>query len=189
MITDKLRSYRKAKRLLLPNTEHRSHKRLNNRIENSFTVNDDPGNKPGCAAAFFTLHYGIFHFVYLIFIVVLICLTAACKPKSEFEISDAMIKNVPDTVIAVEPMIDIMTDIHLAEAWVQENKTDSIAPDIRLKQHYAEIYQLHDITDEAYKKSYKYYSANPVLMNYIYTKVVEQLNVMESQNLKVKKKI
>ncbi len=125
----------------------------------------------------------------LIFIVVLICLTAACKPKSEFEISDAMIKNVPDTVIAVEPMIDIMTDIHLAEAWVQENKTDSIAPDIRLKQHYAEIYQLHDITDEAYKKSYKYYSANPVLMNYIYTRVVEELNVMESQNLKVKKKI
>lgn len=43
---------------------------FNNRVENSFTVNDDPGNKPGCAAAFFTLHYGIFHFVYLIFIVV-----------------------------------------------------------------------------------------------------------------------
>jgi putative transposase len=35
LVTDKLRSYRKAKRILLPNTEHRSHKRLNNRIENS----------------------------------------------------------------------------------------------------------------------------------------------------------
>ena len=35
MVTDKLRSYRKAHRVLLKSVEHRSHKRLNNRIENS----------------------------------------------------------------------------------------------------------------------------------------------------------
>ena len=35
LVTDKLRSYKKAHRLLLKSTEHRSHKRLNNRIENS----------------------------------------------------------------------------------------------------------------------------------------------------------
>lgn len=35
LITDKLRSYKKAHRLLLKSTEHCSHKRLNNRIENS----------------------------------------------------------------------------------------------------------------------------------------------------------
>lgn len=35
MITDKLRSYKKAQRVLLKTSEHRSHKRLNNRIENS----------------------------------------------------------------------------------------------------------------------------------------------------------
>lgn len=35
MITDKLRSYKKAHRVLLKSAEHRSHKRLNNRIENS----------------------------------------------------------------------------------------------------------------------------------------------------------
>ncbi len=35
MVTDKLRSYVKAHRVLLKSTEHRSHKRLNNRIENS----------------------------------------------------------------------------------------------------------------------------------------------------------
>ena len=35
MVTDKLRSYRKAHRILLSSVEHRSHKRLNNRIENS----------------------------------------------------------------------------------------------------------------------------------------------------------
>ncbi|TCA23635.1 IS6 family transposase [Rhizobium leguminosarum bv. viciae] len=35
MITDKLRSYAAAKAQLLPGVEHRSHKRLNNRAENS----------------------------------------------------------------------------------------------------------------------------------------------------------
>jgi putative transposase len=35
MITDKLRSYRAAKRQVMPGVEHRSHKGLNNRAENS----------------------------------------------------------------------------------------------------------------------------------------------------------
>lgn len=39
-----------------------------NRVENSYTVNDVKGNRPGCAAAFFAVHYGGFHFVYFIFL-------------------------------------------------------------------------------------------------------------------------
>jgi putative transposase len=35
IITDKLRSYKSARKTILKSTEHRSHKRLNNRIENS----------------------------------------------------------------------------------------------------------------------------------------------------------
>jgi putative transposase len=35
MITDKLRSYGAAKRQIMPGVEHRSHKGLNNRAENS----------------------------------------------------------------------------------------------------------------------------------------------------------
>jgi putative transposase len=35
MITDKLRSYDAAKREIMPSVEHRSHKGLNNRAENS----------------------------------------------------------------------------------------------------------------------------------------------------------
>lgn len=35
MVTDKLRSYNKAHRVMLKKSEHRSHKRLNNRAENS----------------------------------------------------------------------------------------------------------------------------------------------------------
>lgn len=38
MITDKLRSYDAAKRKIMPGVEHRSHKGLNNRAENSHLV-------------------------------------------------------------------------------------------------------------------------------------------------------
>lgn len=41
---------------------------FSNRVGNSFTLNDKPGNKTGCAALFFTFHYGMFHFVYLFFL-------------------------------------------------------------------------------------------------------------------------
>lgn len=39
-----------------------------NRVLNSYTVNNQPGNRPGCAAGFFLLHYGGFHLVYFIFL-------------------------------------------------------------------------------------------------------------------------
>ncbi len=35
IITDKLKSYHAPRKVLLPNTEHRTHKRLNNRVENA----------------------------------------------------------------------------------------------------------------------------------------------------------
>ncbi|AXA43633.1 transposase-like protein [Rhizobium leguminosarum] len=41
MITDKLRSYDAARRDLMPGVEHRSHKGLNNRAENSHSRPDD----------------------------------------------------------------------------------------------------------------------------------------------------
>ena len=43
---------------------------LKKTVENSFTVNDKPGNRKGCAAFFFLFHYGFFHVVYLVFILV-----------------------------------------------------------------------------------------------------------------------
>ncbi len=122
-----------------------------------------------------------------IFIAVLFVLAGACKPKSEFEVTEAMINSVPDSVLSVEQMINIMTDVHLAEAWAQENKRDTIPADVRLKAYYTTIFSIHQVEAEKYNSSFKYYSNDPVLMNHIYTKVVEQLNIMESKQLKVKK--
>jgi putative transposase len=65
LITDKLKSYGKAKRILLPNTEHRCHKRLNNRIENSHQMTREKERQmrkfktPGSAQRFLSSMGGI----------------------------------------------------------------------------------------------------------------------------------
>ena len=42
---------------------------FNNRVSNTFTINNSPSNKIGCAAVFFIFHYGIFHLIYFAFLV------------------------------------------------------------------------------------------------------------------------
>lgn len=123
----------------------------------------------------------------LVFILIATGVLFSCKPKSDIEIRDAMIANVPDSVISVDDMIIVMTDIHLAESWAKINKADTIPSDERLKIYYAQIFEMHDTEIRKYQSSYYYYSNEPVLMNYIYQKITEKLNLLESENLNITK--
>ncbi len=64
LITDKLRSYTKAHRVLLKSSGHRSHKRLNNRIENAHQLTREKerqmrGFKMPASAQSFILSLGV----------------------------------------------------------------------------------------------------------------------------------
>lgn len=106
----------------------------------------------------------------------------SCHPKSEFEITSETFKNLPDSVLEVDKMIDIMTDVHLAEAWVVEDNNDSISKNAQLSTYYAEIFSNHRINSDQFKSSYNFYADRPYMMNYIYQRVTEKLNLMESKN-------
>lgn len=41
---------------------------LRNTVEDSFTINDKPGNRKGCAGLFFLFHYSFFHLMYFLFL-------------------------------------------------------------------------------------------------------------------------
>ncbi len=125
--------------------------------------------------------------VILIFMLFAAGILLSCKPDSDLEIRDAMMENVPDSVLAVDVMISVMTDIHLAESWSRLNKSDTIPQDDRLIIYYAQIFDMHDTDVRKYKSSYNYYSNEPVLMNYIYQKVTEKLNLLESENTNILK--
>lgn len=115
-------------------------------------------------------------------------LAGACKPKDPFAVTQQMIDNVPDSIIVVDSMVNIITDIQLAESFVNESRMDTVPKEDRLKQYYSEIFAMHHIKAADYQRSYDYYVADPVLMNHIYVKVTEKLNLMESEHATVKKK-
>jgi putative transposase len=83
IITDKLKSYGAAKRDILPGVEHRQHKRLNNRAENSVVLQEIAKRKTGrdgisqsflhchckqfCNECHLISHFSFFHALYLSF--------------------------------------------------------------------------------------------------------------------------
>lgn len=105
----------------------------------------------------------------------------SCKPEDKFVATNAMKYNLPDSVIAFDTMVNITLDIHLAEAWAQEQKGDTIPKDERLKQYYSEIFGIHQVSSQRYKNSYQYYTQQPVLMQELYAEVTEKLTIMENQ--------
>ncbi|MFI5172942.1 MAG: DUF4296 domain-containing protein [Chitinophagales bacterium] len=111
----------------------------------------------------------------------------ACNPKSEFDYSDDMLKTIPDSVLSADKMIDILVDIQLAEALAIEDKADTIPQEERLKVFYAQIFAIHSIDAKLYQRSYAYYVQEPVIMDHIYQKVTEKLNLLELENLNVSK--
>ena len=125
----------------------------------------------------------------LLLVFCLLCIASACHPKDRYVVTDEMRNNIPDSVIAFDSMVGITLDIHLAEAWTNESKVDSIPKDDRLKHYYGEIFGLHKVSSERYKQSYQYYVAHPVLMQDLYAKVTEKLTIMESEQSRIKKPI
>jgi len=110
----------------------------------------------------------------------------SCKPGNDFEFSPEKLNNIPDSLLQPEQMIEVLTNIHLAEAWAVEMKNDTVSKDIRLQQFYGEIFSKYNTTTEQYKASYNYYASDPPLMHYIYQKVTEKLNLLESKTRNIK---
>lgn len=116
-------------------------------------------------------------------------LAVACRPKDKFAFSEEMLGSVPDTVINFETMVNITTDIHLAESWAQERGPDTIPKDMLLKQYYGEIFTIWQVTDAEYRRSYSWYVNQPILMQELYNRVTNKLNILESEQGTIKKPI
>ncbi|MBW8050195.1 MAG: DUF4296 domain-containing protein [Cytophagales bacterium] len=81
----------------------------------------------------------------------------------------------PANIISKEQMINILVDIHIAEAMVDEahlSKDSSIAIFKDLA-----IFKKHGIEKENFDESYNYYLRNINILDDIYTAVVDSLSV------------
>jgi hypothetical protein len=107
---------------------------------------------------------------HLLFIIILLSLSGCGGIKD----------NKPADLIPEEKMIEILTDIHIADAVVEQKYTTQ-KPDLPLTNAlYTRIYKNYGITAARYKSSYKYYEAHPALMDKIYTQVITELSKKEA---------
>jgi hypothetical protein len=86
----------------------------------------------------------------------------------------------PQHVLTKEQMIDILVDIHLAEAKANRislRSYDSIQA--YYKKLERDVYQKHQVDSVVYRKSFAYYMDHIKHMDEIYAAVVDSLNVKE----------
>jgi hypothetical protein len=96
-----------------------------------------------------------------------ILLLSACKPKSVA---------IPETVLPRAEMVSVLVDMHIADA-VAETKAQGGANEKELtEQYYNRIYTLHHINKQQFTDSYKFYTANPALMDNLYQEVLTELS-------------
>lgn len=93
---------------------------------------------------------------------------------------------IPDNVIKQELMVNILADVHIAEATI--NLRNVAAPDVRNLNAgvYKNVFNKYKITAEQFTVSYNFYSSNTQLFNEMYNSVIIELNKMQAQGEKKK---
>lgn len=85
-------------------------------------------------------------------------------------------------IIEPDKMVEVLTDIHLVDGYISTfMQSDTLKQ--RASSYYTAIYKHHNIDSLTYKRSLKYYSKNPKLLDTIYFKVerkLESLRTIES---------
>ena len=89
--------------------------------------------------------------------------------------------SVPSRIIPKDKMVDVLVDVHLAEAAADNHGLKSPQIDMMMAARYDSVFQKHGITFEEFKSSYDYYLAHPDVLSEIYSEVVNKLTTMESK--------
>jgi hypothetical protein len=100
---------------------------------------------------------------------------AACTTQKPIE------PEMPENLLPPEKMVEVITQMHLADALVMSlpNAVDSAA--IHRKAMYDFIYQKLKVNEQDFQSSFNYYKMMPEQIDSIYGHVIEELGKLESQ--------
>lgn len=99
--------------------------------------------------------------IHIILLFLLLILNACNKDQEKLPIQE-------------EKMIDILVDVHLAEAAMQE--LSSVIRDSIGEVYYGQIFEIHDITEEDFNKTLFLIKQDPKHMDRIYKDVLAKLD-------------
>jgi Domain of unknown function (DUF4296) len=111
----------------------------------------------------------------IIIILFSIAISCSCSNKKK-EVK------IPDDIMPKDSMVIVIKEVHLVEAAIFMQQQQGLNQDKRLvKQYYNHLFTSLDVDLNYFKKSLKFYSFNPIEMEKIYTEVVNQLSMLESE--------
>lgn len=87
----------------------------------------------------------------------------------------------PDHLIQKDQMIDMLVDMHLAEATHTKFRYDSIMKNNTSANFYYSVLNKYEVTDSLFEKSFIYYASNPKDFEKMYRKVVSKLSEKEQE--------
>ncbi|HEY0900071.1 MAG TPA: DUF4296 domain-containing protein [Sphingobacteriaceae bacterium] len=90
-------------------------------------------------------------------------------------------EKTPDGLIARDKMVSVLADVHLVEGY-----STTVMNGDSMKQVLANymnlVYKKHQIDSLKFRKSLKYYSADPKVLNQMYDEVLVKLEAQQNEN-------
>jgi len=108
----------------------------------------------------------------LFFLFSILTLLISCTGKTN---------SVPSRIIPKDKMVDVLVDIHLAEAAADNHGFTKLEINLIMASKYDTVFQKHEITYEQFTSSYSYYMNHPDELSDIYSEVVNKLTTMASK--------
>ncbi|WP_187263015.1 DUF4296 domain-containing protein [Pontibacter beigongshangensis] len=87
----------------------------------------------------------------------------------------------PANFVPDEKMVRIMADLHTAEARVERSLSYPDTALMTFNHYQKEILQQHEVTEEQFRTTYRYYLENIPEMDKLYEVIIDTLSVRESR--------
>ena len=87
----------------------------------------------------------------------------------------------PKNLIKEKKMIEMLFDIHMAEATFNHMRYDTIIRNSSSANFYYSVLDKYQIPDSVFEKSYVFYASNPVDFEEMYRKVMAKLSETEQE--------
>lgn len=85
----------------------------------------------------------------------------------------------PNPLIKEKEMIEMLVDIHLAEATFNHMRNDSIVKNSSSANFYYSVLAKYEVADSVFEKSFIYYASSPKKFEEMYREVLSKLNEIE----------
>jgi hypothetical protein len=114
---------------------------------------------------------------YIILFSVIVFFISACSHSKDKPVS----MDKPEGLIPQEKMIQILTDIHIAEALIVQVQGRGQDVNSATGHYYTTILKKHQITRTNFSQSIEYYSYNTKQISEIYTEVITNLSKIQAE--------